>query len=134
MIEQKRQELEEERQQIAQIRYSIDQQRYDIEVRQNKLIELEPFCPINQATRSNDIFRTANRQVHTFRILFLENIKEGKHVDKEIEEQPFKNGNREQHSVFAEHRYSIYMKRFLIHHYTNRAPITSYTWTHQLTS
>ena len=48
LIEQKRQELEEERQQIAQIRYSIDQQRYDIEVRQNKLIELEPFVPLTR--------------------------------------------------------------------------------------
>jgi len=51
---------------------------------------------------------------------YLENIKEGKQVDREIEEQLFKNGNREQHSVIAEQRYSIYMKRFVIHHYRNR--------------
>jgi hypothetical protein len=60
---------------------------------------------------------------------YLENIKEGKQVDREIEEL-FKNGNREQHSVIAEHRYSIYMKRFVIHRYRNPAPITSYTWSH----
>jgi hypothetical protein len=47
LIEQKRQELEEERQNLAQIRYSIDQRNHDLEVRENKLIELEPFVPGN---------------------------------------------------------------------------------------
>ena len=51
---------------------------------------------------------------------YLENIKEGKQVDREIEEQLFKNGNREQYSVITEQRYSTYMKRFVIHHYRNR--------------
>jgi len=55
---------------------------------------------------------------------YLEDIKEGKQVDREIKEQLLKNGNRGQHSVIAEHRYSIYTKRFVIHHYTNRAPIS----------
>jgi len=51
---------------------------------------------------------------------YLKNIKEGDQVDREIEEQLFKNGNREQ-LVIAEHRYSIYMKRFAIHRHTNRS-------------
>ena len=44
--QEERQELEGERQQIAQIRRNIDQQKYDLEVRENKLIELEPFIPL----------------------------------------------------------------------------------------
>lgn len=43
---------------------------------------------------------------------YLENIKEGKQLDKEIEQQYFKNGNREQYSLIVPDRYSIYMKRF----------------------
>jgi hypothetical protein len=35
---------------------------------------------------------------------YLENVKEGKQVDKEIEKQYFKNGNGEQLSPIAEHR------------------------------
>jgi hypothetical protein len=72
-----------------------------------------------------DYFRRLN--LDETRRKYLENIKEGKQVDKEIEKH-FENGNREQHT--AEQRYSIYMKRFVIHRYTNRAPITSYTWIH----
>ena len=75
-----------------------------------------------------DYFRLLN--LDETRRKYLANIKKGKQVDKEIEEQLFKNGNREQHSVIAEQRYSIYMKRFVIHPYTNRARITSYTWSH----
>ena len=75
-----------------------------------------------------DYFRLLN--LDETRRQYLENIKEGKQVDRATEEQLFKNGNREQHTVIAEHRYSIYMKRFLIHRYTNRAPTTSYTWSH----
>jgi len=50
---------------------------------------------------------------------YLENIKEGNQVDKEIEEQHFKNGNGEQHPPIAEHRYFMYMKRFVIHRHQN---------------
>jgi hypothetical protein len=75
-----------------------------------------------------DYFRLLN--LDETRRKYLENIKEGKQVNREIEEQLFKDGNREQHSVIAEHRYSIYMKRFVIDRYTNRAPITRYTWNH----
>jgi len=55
---------------------------------------------------------------------YLENIKEGKHVDKEIEKQHFKNGNGEQHSPIAEHRYFMYMKRFVIHRHQNYPPLS----------
>ena len=65
-----------------------------------------------------DYFRRLN--LVEARRKYLEDIKEGKQVDREIEEQHFENGNREQHSVIAEHRYSTYMKRFVIHHYRNR--------------
>ena len=61
---------------------------------------------------------------------YLENIKEGKQVDKEIEEQHFKNGNRDQHSRIVPDRYSIYMKRFVIHHHPNRAPLIRSRWAH----
>ena len=43
---------------------------------------------------------------------YLENIKEGKQEDREIEEQYFKNGDRKQDSLIGPDRYSIYMKRF----------------------
>ena len=65
-----------------------------------------------------DYFRLLN--LDETRRKYLENIKEGKQVDREIEEQLFKNGNRQQHSVIAEQRYSTYIKRFVIHHYRNR--------------
>jgi hypothetical protein len=65
-----------------------------------------------------DYFRFLN--LDETRRKYLENIKEGKQVDREIEEQLFKNGNREQHSVIAAQRYSTYMKRFVIHRYRNR--------------
>ena len=41
---------------------------------------------------------------------YLENIKEGKQLDKELEY--FKNVNGEQYSLIVPDRYSIYMKRF----------------------
>jgi len=47
-----------------------------------------------------DYFRHLN--LDDGRRKYLENIKEGKHVDKELEEH-FKNGNREQHSPIAEY-------------------------------
>jgi len=59
---------------------------------------------------------------------YLENLKEGKQVDKEMEEQYFKNGIGEQHSLIAEDKYSMYMKRFVIHRDPNRAPLTHYSW------
>jgi hypothetical protein len=43
---------------------------------------------------------------------YLENIKDGKQEDREIEEQYLKNGNRKQDSLIGPDRYSIYMKRF----------------------
>lgn len=43
---------------------------------------------------------------------YLENIKDGKKLDKEMEQQYFKNGNGEQYSLIIPDRYSIYMKRF----------------------
>ena len=55
---------------------------------------------------------------------YLENIKEGKHVDKE--EEHFRNWNREQHSQIAEYKYSMYMKKFMIHR--NYKPLSSYAW------
>ena len=60
-----------------------------------------------------DYFRHLN--LDESRREYLENLKEGKHVDKEMEEQHFKNGNGEQHYPIAEHRYFMYMKRFVIH-------------------
>ena len=65
-----------------------------------------------------DYFRLLN--LDETRRKYLENIKEGKQVDREIEEQLFENGNRKQHTVNGEQRYSTYMKRFVIHHYRNR--------------
>ena len=65
-----------------------------------------------------DYFRLLN--LDETRRKYLENIKEGKQVDREIEEQLFKNGNREHHSVIAGRRYSTYMNRFVTHHYRNR--------------
>jgi len=63
-----------------------------------------------------DYFRHLN--LDDGRRKYLENIKEGKHVDKELEEH-FKNGNREQHSPIAEYKYSMYMKRFVIYRHQN---------------
>ena len=53
-----------------------------------------------------------HRNLDEIRRKYLENIKEGKQQDKEIEEQDFKNENREQYSPIVPDRYSIYMKRF----------------------
>jgi hypothetical protein len=69
-----------------------------------------------------DYFRHLN--LDDSRRKYLENIKEGKQVDKETEEQHFKNGIGEQHSLIGEDRYSMYMKRFVIH---RRAPLTRWT-------
>ena len=66
-----------------------------------------------------DYFRNTHLYLDESRREYLENIKEGKHVDKEIEEQHSKNGNGEQHSPIAEHRYFMYMKRFMIHRHQN---------------
>jgi hypothetical protein len=55
---------------------------------------------------------------------YLENIKEGKHIDKE---EHFRNWTPEQHSQIAEHKYSMYMKRFVIHRHRNYEPLSSYT-------
>ena len=48
-----------------------------------------------QGQNVKDYFRLLN--LDETRRKYLENIKEGKQVDREIEEQLFKNGNREQH-------------------------------------
>jgi hypothetical protein len=66
-----------------------------------------------------DYFRHLN--LDDSRRKYLENIKEGKQVDKETEEQHFKNGIGEQHSLIAGDRNSMYMKRFMIH---LRGPLT----------
>ena len=60
---------------------------------------------------------------------FLENIKDGKKLDKEMEQRYFKNGNGEQYSLIVPERYSIYMKRFVIRH-PNRSSLISYTSRH----
>ena len=60
---------------------------------------------------------------------YLEKIKERKYVDKDIEEQHFKNRIGEQHSSIAEHRYFMYMKRFVIHRHQNYPPLSRYTST-----
>jgi hypothetical protein len=70
-----------------------------------------------------DYFRLLN--LDETRRKYLENIKEGKQVDKELEEH-FKNGNGHQYSLIAQDRYSIYMKRFVIHRHQHWTPITSY--------
>ena len=57
-------------------------------------------------------FRHLNLDVR--RRKYLENLKEGKQVDKEIEEQCFKNGIGEQHSLIAEDKYSKLSIRFPI--------------------
>jgi hypothetical protein len=73
-----------------------------------------------------DYFRHLNLDER--RRKYLENVKEGKQIDKEIQEQYFKNGNGEQHSLIAEVMYSTYMKRFAIHRHQNYAPLSIYTW------
>jgi hypothetical protein len=72
-----------------------------------------------------DYFRSLN--LDETRRKYLENIKEGNQVDRDIEEQLFKNGNREQHSMIPEHRYFVYMKRFGNNRYRNYPPLPSYT-------
>jgi hypothetical protein len=46
LMEEQRQELEEERGNLAQVMHSIDQRNHDLEVRENKLLEIEPFIPL----------------------------------------------------------------------------------------
>jgi hypothetical protein len=46
LMKEQRQELEEERRNLAQIVHSIDQRNHDLEVRENKLLEIEPFIPL----------------------------------------------------------------------------------------
>jgi hypothetical protein len=72
-----------------------------------------------------DYFRLLN--LDETRRKYLECIKEGKQVDREIEEQLFKNGNREIHSPIAEYRYFMYMKRFVIHRNPNYSPLSRQT-------
>jgi hypothetical protein len=72
-----------------------------------------------------DYFRHHN--LDETRRKYLENIKEGKQVDKEIEEH-FKNGDGQRHSLFAQDRYSIYMRRFMIHRHPSPVLRTSYIW------
>jgi hypothetical protein len=74
-----------------------------------------------------DYFRHHN--LDETRRKYLENIKEGKRVDREIEEQSV---NGQQHSLIAQDRYSTYMKRFVIHRHPNRALLPSYTWSHTI--
>ncbi len=45
LIKQKWQELNEERERIVQIRQSIHQRRHDLEIRENRMVELEPLIP-----------------------------------------------------------------------------------------
>jgi hypothetical protein len=72
-----------------------------------------------------DYFRSLN--LDETRRQYLENIKEGNQVNRDIEEQLFKNGNREQRSVIPEHRYFVYMKRFGNNRHRNYPPLPSYT-------
>jgi hypothetical protein len=64
-----------------------------------------------------DYFRSLN--LDETRRKYLEDIKGGKEVDLAIQEQHFKNGNVQQHSLIAEGMYSRYMKRFVIHRHPN---------------
>jgi hypothetical protein len=50
---------------------------------------------------------------------FLENIKEGKHEQNLIDEH-YLNGNRKEYSPIAPDWYSIYMRRFAVHHRQRR--------------
>jgi hypothetical protein len=45
LIQQKWQELNEEKQNITQMTYNIDKRRQDLEIRENRLLELEPLIP-----------------------------------------------------------------------------------------
>ena len=72
-----------------------------------------------------DYFRRLN--LDETRRKYLENIKEGKQVDVAIQEQHFKNGNEETLSSIAEHRYLMYMKRFMIRRHQNYPPFSRYT-------
>jgi ribosomal protein S19E (S16A) len=65
-----------------------------------------------------DYFRRLN--LDEIRRKFLENIKQGKHEENEIHEYYLKNGNRKEYSPIARDWYSIYMKRFVVHHHLIR--------------
>jgi hypothetical protein len=43
--EQQRQELEKQRQELEEEKQQIAQQKYDLDVRENRLVELEPLIP-----------------------------------------------------------------------------------------
>ena len=45
LIEQKKKELDEQKQNITQMTYNIDERRHDLEIRENRLLELEPLIP-----------------------------------------------------------------------------------------
>jgi len=60
------------------------------------------------------------------RRIYLENIKDGKQQDKNLEEQYFKNGNGEQYSLNVPDWYSIYTKRFDQWKHRQRANLKSY--------
>jgi hypothetical protein len=70
-----------------------------------------------------DYFRRLN--LDETRKKFLENIRQGKHEEDGIDEN-YLNGNRKEYSPIAPYWYSIYMKRFTVHHRQRRAPVTSY--------
>ena len=72
-----------------------------------------------------DYFRSLN--LDEARRKYLDDIKEGKQVDMAIQEQHFKNGNEETLSPIAEHRYFMYMKRFMIHCHKDYPPFSRYT-------
>ena len=69
-----------------------------------------------------DYFRRLN--LGETRRKFLENIKEGKQEENGIDEH-YLNGISKEYSPIASDWYSIYMKRFVNHRYTNRGRITA---------
>ena len=71
-----------------------------------------------------DYFRGLN--LDEIRRKFLEDIKQGKHEENGIDEHYLKIGNRKEYSPIARDWYSIYMKRFVVHHHPHRTPVTSY--------
>lgn len=64
-----------------------------------------------------DYFRRLN--LGETRRKFLENIKEGKHEENLIDEH-YLNENRKEYSPIAPDWYSIYMRRFAVHHRQRR--------------
>ena len=70
---------------------------------------MDEKCYVMSGETLEDYFKHCN--LDETRRKYLENIKEGKQEDREIEEQYFKNGNRNQ-ALIGPDRYSIYIKRF----------------------